>query len=76
MSRIATHSDTWAEVSAWASSELAKSRSQLESEAATQEQSIALRARIKLLKKLLELPNRAASTVEPEVAFGIDAPVS
>jgi hypothetical protein len=76
MSRIDIHSDTWAEVSAWASSELQKSRDQLESETTTHEQALALRARIKQAKRLLELPNKTASRAEPGVAFGIDAPAS
>lgn len=76
MARIDIHSDTWAEVSAWASSELKKSRDLLESEATTHEQALALRARIKLVKRLLELPNKEAPTDEPEVAFGIEPPVS
>lgn len=76
MSRINTPSDTWAEVSAWASSELQKARDQLESETTTHEQALALRARIKLLKRLLELPSKVAPPAEPEVAFGIDAPTS
>lgn len=76
MARIDTLSDTWAEVSAWASFELQKSRDQLESEATTHEQALAVRARIKLAKRLLELPNKVAPTDEPEVAFGIEPPVS
>lgn len=74
MARIDIHSDTWAAVSAWASSELQKSRDALESEATTHEQALALRARIKLAKRLLELPNRTAPQTEPEVAFGVDTP--
>lgn len=76
MAHIDTLSDTWAEVSAWASSELQKSRDLLESEATTPADTPAIRARIKLLKRLLELPNKAAPMTEPEVAFGIDTPVS
>lgn len=74
MARINTLSDTWAEVSAWASSELHKSRDLLESEATEPADTPAIRARIKLLKRLLELPSRTAPTTEPEVAFGIDTP--
>lgn len=76
MTRIDTHSDTWAEVAAWAQSELSKARDKLESEATVHEHTLALRAQIKLLKRLLELPSRAAPTTEPEAAFGIDAPTS
>lgn len=76
MARIDILSDTWAEVSAWASSELSKSRAELESEATTHEQALALRARIKLAKRLLELPNKTAPQTEPEVAFGIEPPTS
>lgn len=74
MARINTHSDTWAEVSAWASSELQKYRDQLESEATEPADTPAIRARIKLLKRLLELPSKTAPTTEPGVAFGIDTP--
>lgn len=76
MARIDTFSDTWAEVSAWASSELQKSRDLLESEVTEPAATPAIRARIKLLKRLLELPNKEAPTDEPEVAFGIEPPVS
>lgn len=74
MARIDIHSDTWAEVSAWASSELQKSRDLLESEVTTPADTPAIRARIKLLKRLLELPSRTAPKTEPGVAFGIDTP--
>lgn len=76
MARIDTLSDTWAEVSGWASSELKKSRDLLESEATEPADTPALRARIKLLKRLLELPSKAAPADEPEVAFGIEPPTS
>lgn len=76
MARIDVNSQTWEAVKTWASSDLEKSRNQLESEVATADQTIALRARIKLLKRLLELPNQIAPLVETGVAFGIDAPVS
>lgn len=74
MARIDIHSDTWAEVSAWASSELQKSRDLLESEATEPADTPSLRARIKLLKRLLELPNQVDPQVEPEVAFGVAIP--
>jgi len=76
VARIDIHSDTWAEVSAWALSELQKTRDMLESEATEPADTPAIRARIKLLKRLLELPNKVAHTDEPEVAFGIEPPVS
>lgn len=76
MSQIDTHSDTWAEVSAWASNELKRSRDLLESEATKPEDTPPLRARIKLLKRLLELPTQVEAPTEPGVAFGIDAPES
>lgn len=76
MARIDILSDTWAEVSAWASSELQKSRDLLESEVTEPADTPAIRARIKLLKRLLELPNKVAPTDEPGVAFGIEPPVS
>lgn len=76
MARIDTQSDTWAEVSAWASSELKKSRDLLESETTEPADTPAIRARIKLLKRLLELPSKVVPAEEPEVAFGIEPPVS
>jgi len=76
MSRINTNSDTWSEVSGWANTELIQARERLESEATDADQTIALRARIKLLKKLLELPSQSAPRTEPEVAFGIAPPTS
>jgi hypothetical protein len=76
MSRIDTHSDTWAEVSAWANEALTRARAKLESDATDAEQTLALRAQIKQLKQLLELPSRTAPTTEPEVAFGIEPPQS
>lgn len=74
MARIDTHSDTWAEVSAWAITRLEKARATLESDATDHEQTLASRAQIKLLKQLLELPNQAAPPTESEVAFGIEPP--
>lgn len=76
MSQINTNSATWAEISAWAQSELSRARELLESETTDADQSIALRARIKQMKKLLELPSKSAPKDEPEVAFGIMPPVS
>lgn len=76
MQRIDPHSDTWAEVSAWASSELQRARDTLESETTDMADTPAIRARIKLMKRLLELPNRVDPTDEPEVAFGINVPTS
>lgn len=76
MSRINTNSETWSEVSDWAKQELSQARERLESEATGPDQTIALRARIKLLKKLLELPSQSASPPEPGVAFGIAPPTS
>ena len=76
MSRINTNSDTWSEVSGWANTELIQARERLESETTDADQTIALRARIKSLKKLLELPSKSATRTEPEVAFGIAPPTS
>jgi hypothetical protein len=76
MSRIDTNSESWSEVAGWATSELARSRDLLESETTDHEHTLALRARIKLLKRLLELPSQTAPKDEPEVAFGITPPVS
>lgn len=74
MSRIETVSDTWAEVSAWANERLKKARAALESENTNFEQTLVLRAQIKQLIQLLELPNKAAPPTESELAFGIDPP--
>lgn len=76
MARIDTLSDTWAEVSGWASSELQRARDLLESEATDPADTPAIRARIKLLKRLLELPGKVDPETEPEVAFGIEPPTS
>lgn len=76
MSRIDTHSESWSEVSDWTNNELSKARDLLESEAIGADQTIALRARIKLLKRLLELPSKTVPQDEPGVAFGITPPVS
>ncbi|NID14968.1 hypothetical protein [Luteibacter yeojuensis] len=71
---IDTRSDTWKDVSGWAKARLAKARSALESDATEHEQTLALRAQIKLLKSLLELPSAAPTKTESEVAFGIEPP--
>lgn len=76
MSRIDTNSATWAEVSAWAEKELQRSRELLESETTQPTDTPVLRARIKQMKKLLELPSQIAPKTEPEVAFGIAPPTS
>jgi hypothetical protein len=76
MSRIDTNSESWSEVSDWANEELRKARTLLESEATGPDQTVGLRARIKLLKRLLELPSESAPKDEPGVAFGITPPVS
>lgn len=76
MSRIDTNSATWAEVSAWAESELSRARELLESETTHPTDTPVLRARIKQMKKLLELPSQSAPTTEREVAFAIEPPTS
>ncbi|KAF1008993.1 MAG: hypothetical protein GAK28_00625 [Luteibacter sp.] len=72
--KIDIRSDTWKEVTGWADGRLVKARAALESDATDHEQTLALRAQIKVLKALLELPNATSTTTESEVAFGIEPP--
>ena len=65
--RIEVHSLTWAYVRSWANEQLQETREKNDVLKLSEKQTAALRGRIRLLKELIELPNR-------EIDIGKDEP--